>query len=184
MVLNKDLSLIKSLEKTGLYFGDILNIYFMYKKVKNGSYIDIDEKNYKKLEKILEKYNIKYKKYNNWLEKNNHLYFMSKIVNPKNIEFFTKNKKLNHIKIGKFLGYGCVHNLDKDKPCTKGFLINLFYKDAKNEIPIYGFCCLRISISMINKMLKNIKKMNYFIKKYLSSKLKQGSVTLNIMEDN
>lgn len=109
---------------------------------------------------------------------------MSNIINPTNIKFFTKNKKFNDIKIGKFLGYGCVHNLHKDKPCTKGFLINLFYKDAKNEIPIYGFCCLHISISMINKMLKNIKKMNYFIKKYLSSKLKQGSVTLNIMEDN
>lgn len=69
MVLNKDLSLINSLEKTGLEFDDVLNIYFMYKKVKKGSYIDIDEKNYKKLEKILKKYNIKYKKYENWLKK-------------------------------------------------------------------------------------------------------------------
>ena len=182
MVGNKDLLLVNSLEKTGLGFHDILNIYFMYKKVKKGSFIDIDEKNYKKLEKILEKYNIKYKKYNDWFNKNNHLYFMSKMVNPKNIDFFEKNKKLDHIKIGKFLGYGCVHNLDKDKPCTKGFVITLFYKDAKIEIPIYSFCCLHLSISIINKTLVNIEKMNYFIEKYLSSNLKNGSVVLNIIK--
>jgi hypothetical protein len=182
MVHNKDLLLVNSLEKIGLEFHDVLNIYFMYKKVKKGSYIDIDEKKYKKLEKILEKYNIKYKKYNDWFKKNNHLYFMSKNVDPKNIDFFGKNKKLDHIKIGTFLGYGCVHNLDKDKPCTKGFIFRLFYKNAKIEIPIYSFCCLNLSINIINKTLMNIEKMNYFIKKYLSSMLKHGIVLLNIIK--
>ena len=41
MVGNKDLLLVNSLEKTGLGFHDILNIYFMYKKVKKGSFIYI-----------------------------------------------------------------------------------------------------------------------------------------------
>jgi hypothetical protein len=41
--------------------GDALNIYFTYKKIKKGCYID-STKSYK-FENILDKYKLKYKKY-------------------------------------------------------------------------------------------------------------------------
>ena len=77
--------------------GDALNIYFTYKKIKKGSYIDIDSTKSYKFENILDKYKLKYKKYED--EKNSH-YFISNTINPKNIDFFDKNNKRNHIKLG------------------------------------------------------------------------------------
>jgi len=181
---NKDLLLFRSLKKIILPFGDILNIYFTYKKVKKGCFIDIDEDNSKKFENILKKYNFKYNIYKEKFKKNNNLYFISKTINPKNIDFFESSSiknKLNDIKLGKFLGYGCIHNLTKDLPCKNGYLLSIVYNDNDNNETIYGFCCNHIMISVINKTLKIIEKMNYYIKKYLFTKLK-GYVKLEIIK--
>jgi hypothetical protein len=104
-------------------------------------------------------------------------YFISNTINPENIEFFDKNNKRNHIKLGNFLGYGCVHDIIKDEPCTKGYLLQIVY----DGIQVYGFCCLKLTINVINKTLKKINKMNYYIRKYLSDKLK-GYIQLSIVK--
>ena len=155
--------------------GDALNIYFTYKKIKKGCYITIEPTKSYKLENILNKYKLKYKKYDNQNEDTD--YFISNTINPKNIEFFDKNNKQNDIKFGKFLGYGCVHDLDKDKPCIKGYLLQIVY----NDFQVYGFCCIKLTINVINKLLEKINKMNYYIRKYLSDKLK-GYIELSILK--
>jgi len=38
---------------------------------------------------------------------------------------------------------------------------------------IYGFCCIKLTINVINDLLEKINKMNYYIGKYLSDKLKE-----------
>jgi hypothetical protein len=162
--------------------GDALNIYFTYKKIKKGCYITIEPTKSYKLENILIKYKLKYKKYDNLNEDTD--YFISNVIDPQNIEFFDKNNKQNDIKFGKFLGYGCVHDLDKDKPCTKGYNLQIVYDDYKNpnnNLQIYAFCCLKLTINVINKTLKKINKMNYYIRKYLSDKLK-GYIQLSIVK--
>jgi hypothetical protein len=106
--------------------GDALNIYFTYKKIKKGCYIDIDSTKSYKFENILDKYKLKYKKY----EDEHFHYFIG--YNPQNIDFFDKNNKHNHIKLGKFLGYGCVHDIDKDEPCAKGYLLQIVYDRIQN----------------------------------------------------
>ena len=151
--------------------GDSLNIYFTYKKIKKGCYIDIEPTKSYKFENILDKYKLKYKKYEN-LDKHTD-YFIG--YNPKNIEFFNKNNKQNDIKFGKFLGYGCVHDTDKDEPCVKGYLLQIVY----NDFQVYGFCCIKLTINVINKLLEKINKMNYYIRKYLSDKLK-GQIQLSL----
>ena len=155
--------------------GDSLNIYFTYKKIKKGCYIDIEPTKSYKFENILDKYKLKYKKYEN-LDKHTD-YFISNTINPKNIEFFDKNNKQNDIKFGKFLGYGCVHDTDKDEPCVKGYLLQIVY----NDFQVYGFCCIKLTINVINKLLEKINKMNYYIRKYLSDKLK-GYIELSIIK--
>lgn len=104
-------------------------------------------------------------------------YFISNTINPKNIDFFDKNNKRNHIKLGKFLGYGCVHDIDKDEPCEKGYFLQIVY----DGIQVYGFCCTKPTINVINKLLEKINKMNYYIRKYLSDKLK-GYIELSIVK--
>jgi len=151
--------------------GDALNIYFTYKKIKKGCYIDIDSSKSYKFENILDKYKLKYKKYE---YKHSH-YFIG--YNPQNIEFFDKNNKRNHIILGKFLGYGCVHDIIKDEPCTKGYLLQIVY----NGNQVYGFCCTKLTINVINELLEKINKMNYYIRKYLSDKLK-GYIELSIVK--
>jgi hypothetical protein len=181
---NKDKKLFNTLNKLELEDpGDSLNIYFTYKKLKKGCYIDIKSNISYKLENILDKYKLKYKKYNDIISKKYSYYFISNIINPKNIEFFDKNNKLNHIKIGKFLGYGCIHNLDKDKPCKKGYGLRIHYADYKIQkfLNIYSFCCLKLNINIINKTLKIVNQMNYYITKYLSNKLK-GKIQLTIIK--
>ena len=88
---------------------------------------------------------------------------------------------MNHLTLGKFLGYGCIHNLDKDKPCQKGYRLSIYYVDK--NILIYGFCCLKLNMNIINKTLKIVNKMNNCIRKYLSNKLK-GSIELVITNIN
>ena len=165
-----DKKLYNSMSKL-VNIGDALNIYFTYKKIKKGCYIDIDSTKSYKFENILDKYKLKYKKYG---DEHFH-YFIG--YNPQNIEFFDKNNKRNHIKLGKFLGYGCVHDIDKDKPCEKGYLLQILY----NDIQVYGFCCSKLTINVINKLLEKINKMNYYIRKYLSDKLK-GYIELSIVK--
>ena len=155
-----DKKLYNSMSKL-VNIGDALNIYFTYKKIKKGCYIDIDSTKSYKFENILDKYKLKYKKYED--EKNSH-YFIC--YNPQNIDFFGKY----HIKLGKFLGYGCVHDIIKDEPCVKGYLLQIVYNDNQ----VYGFCCTKLTINVINKM-------NYYIRKYLSDKLK-GYIELSIVK--
>ena len=101
-------------------------------------------------------------------------------IKRKNIDFFDKNNKINHIKIGNFLGYECVHDIVKDKPCTKGYALEIVYNDdKKSNLQVYAFCCIKLTINVINKLLKKINKMNYYIRKYLSDKLK-GQIQLNL----
>ena len=177
---NQDELLFYNLNKIKLSLSDILNIYFTYKKIKKGCYIDINKKLSDNFISILIKYKLKYKKYVNIFDKNTDYYFISKKIDPINIDFFKKNNYLNDIELGKFLGYGCIHNLNKDKPCIKGYLFSIQYN--KNIIePIYQFCCLKIDINIINNTLQIIHKMNYFIKKYLSKKLK-GYIELSILK--
>jgi hypothetical protein len=181
---NKDEKLYNSLSRLSLSIpGDSLNIYFTYKKNKKGCFIDITENVSKKLEYILDKYNLLYKKYDRWGD-GILLYFISNITNPKNIDFFDSKNKINHIKIGKFLGYGCIHNLDKDKPCQKGYRFGIYYNDYKNpSIQVYAFCCLKLNINIINQTLKIVNEMNYNIEKYLFKKLK-GNIELSIINRN
>jgi hypothetical protein len=179
-----DKNLYNSLHKLELskllWEGDPLNIYFTYKKIKKGCYITIDSTKSYKLENILDKYKLKYKKYDKRFDEDIHYYFISNIINPKNIDFFDKNNKINHIKIGNFLGYECVHDVVKDKPCTKGYALEIVYNDDKNPIlQVYAFCCIKLTINVINKILKKINKMNYYIRKYLSDKLK-GQIQLSL----
>ncbi len=124
-----------------------------------------------KIRNALNKYKLKYKKY----EDEHFHYFIG--YNPQNIDFFDKNNKYNHKKLGKFLGYGCVHDIDKDEPCAKGYLLEIMYHGNQ----IYGFCCIKLSINVINKLLEKINKMNYYIRKYLSDKLK-GYIELSIVK--
>ena len=152
---------------------DALNIYFTYKKIKKGCYIDIDSTKSYKFENILDKYKLKYKKY----EYEDSHYFISNTINPQNIEFFDKNNKQNHIKLGNFLGYGCVHDIIKDEPCVKGYLLQIVYDGNQ----VYGFCCTKLTINVINELLEKINKMNYYIRKYLSDKLK-GYIELSIVK--
>lgn len=171
---SRDILFINALKKIDLILGycDILNIYFTYKKIKKGCYIDITYDKAKKFENILNKYKMKYKKYE---EKPKILYFISKKINPKNINFINNNK-LNHMKLGKFLGYGCVHNLEKDKPCTKGYFFNIIYSCG---IQIYAFCCLKLKTKVIKDTLDIVKRMNKCIKKNLYPKFK-GEVRLEL----
>lgn len=165
-----DKKLYNSMSKL-VNIGDALNIYFTYKKIKKGCYIDIDSSKSYKFENILDKYKLKYKKY----EDERFHYFIG--YNPQNIDFFDKNNKRNHIILGKFLGYGCVHDIIKDEPCTKGYLLQIVY----NGNQVYGFCCIKLTINVINKLLEKINKMNYYIRKYLSDKLK-GYIELSIVK--
>jgi hypothetical protein len=60
------------------------------------------------------------------ISKNTNYYFISNKVNHENIEFWDKTKNnLDDIVLGKFLRYGCVHNLNKDKPCQRGYLLTI-----------------------------------------------------------
>ena len=177
---NKDELLFYSLNKIKLSLGDILNIYFTYKKIKKGCFIDINKKLSNNFINILIQYKLKYKKYVNiFNDKNSDYYFISKKIDPINIDFI-KNNCLDDIELGKFLGYGCIHNLKKDKPCIKGYSFNIQYNQNIVE-NIYQFCCLKIDINIINNTLQIIHKMNYFIKKYLSNKLK-GYIQLSILK--
>lgn len=178
---NQDELLFYNLNKIKLSLSDILNIYFTYKKIKKGCYIGINKKLSNNFINILIQYKLKYKKYVNiFNDKKSDYYFISKKIDPINIDFFKKNNYLNDIELGKFLGYGCIHNLKRDKPCIKGYLFSIQYN--KNIIEqIYGFCCLKIDINIINNTLQIIHKMNYFIKKYLSKKLK-GYIQLSILK--
>ena len=180
---NQDELLFYNLNKIKLSLSDILNIYFTYKKIKKGCYIDINKKLSNNFINILIQYKLKYKKYVNiFNDKNSDYYFISKKIDPINIDFFKKNNYLNDIELGKFLGYGCIHNLKRDKPCIKGYLFGIDFVCNKNIIePIYVFCCLKIDINIINNTLQIIHKMNYFIKKYLSKKLK-GYIQLSILK--
>ena len=167
-----DKNLVNELEQLKLYYGDILNIYFTYKKIKNGCFIDIPDNEIDNFEKILKKYKLKYKNDND----NINLFYISNVVNPKNIEFNTD------IKIGKFLGYGCVHNLEKDKPCIKGDLIEFKYNDINNNpYQIYAFCCLNINEKILIESINIVNKMNKYIIIYLENK---GYVELNIRKNN
>jgi hypothetical protein len=182
---NNDEILFEELQKLKLskQLDDVLNIYFTYKKIKKGCYINLglynNIKQIKKFENILTQYKLKYKKYQDKIL----YYFISKKVNPTNIDFMDTKYKLNDIELGKFLGYGYVHNLDKDKPCEKGILLSVEYVECNKNIYsyIYTFCCLKIDINLINNTLKIVNKMNYYIKKYLSNKLK-GIVRLSIIK--
>jgi len=78
-----DKKLYNSMSKL-VNIGDALNIYFTYKKIKNGCYIDIDSSKSYKFENILDKYKLKYKKYG---DEHFH-YFISNTINPQNIDFF------------------------------------------------------------------------------------------------
>jgi hypothetical protein len=178
---NQDELLFYNLNKIKLSLGDILNIYFTYKKIKKGCYIDINKKLSNNFNNILVQYKLKYKKYVDF-DKNSDQYFISKKIDPINIDFI-KNNCYNHIEIGKFLGYGCVHNLIKDNPCEKGYLLIVQYININKNIveSIYQFCCLKIDINIINNTLQIIHKMNYFIHKYLSNKLK-GYIQLSILK--
>ena len=164
-----DKKLYNSMSKL-VNIGDALNIYFTYKKIKKGCYIDIASTKSYKFENILHKYKLKYKKY----EYEHFHYFIG--YNPQNIDFFDKNNKHNHKKLGKFLGYGCVHDIIKDEPCAKGYLLRIVYDGNQ----IYGFCCIKLTINVINELLEKINKMNYYIRKYLSDKLK-GYIELSIV---
>ena len=182
---NKDEKLYNSLNKLELskflLRGDSLNIYMTYKKIKKGCYINISSNLSSKFENILDKYNLLYKKYGDVWNSGDSYYFISNITNPKNIEFFDNKNKLNHLTLGKFLGYGCIHNLEKDKPCQKGYILSIYYVDK--NIPIYVFCCLKLNMNIINKTLKIVNQMNNCIRKYLSNKLK-GSIELVITNIN
>ena len=48
-------------------------------------------------------------------------------------------------------------------------------------IQVYGFCCTKLTINVINELLEKINKMNYYIRKYLSDKLK-GYIELSIVK--
>jgi hypothetical protein len=179
--MKEDELLLNNLNKLKLSLGDILNIYFTYKKIKKGCYIDVKKKLSNNFSNILIEYKLKYKKYVGDNESYD-LYFISKKIDPKNIDFIKRNKSLNHIEIGEFLGYGCIHNL-KDNPCVEGYSLNIVYieenKNKKIVENVYQFCCLKIDINIINNTLEIIHKMNYFLKKYLSKKLK-GYIELSI----
>lgn len=170
--MNSDEELCKKLLKLNINLSDTLNIYFTYKKVKNGCYVNIF-KNFNKFENILIEYKLKYKKYDS------DKYFISKKIDPTNIIFIDENNNFNDKNIGKFLGYGCVYDMNKDKPCIKGFLLNINYINDK-QTHVYGFCCLKLNINIINNTLEIVHKMNYYMKKYLSNFLKRGYFVLQI----
>ena len=140
---------IKKLLKLNLNLSDTLNIYFTYKKVKNGCYIDIKKNLSNKFENLLIEYKLKYKKYNRNINKEIkiNLYFISKKIDPINFDFIDENNNNNDKIIGKFLGYGCVYDMNKDKPCIKGYLLNINYVNYINnddiQTQVYGFCCLQ-----------------------------------------
>ena len=123
-------------------------------------------------------YKLKYKKYNS------DQYFISKKIDPINIDLIDENNKFNDKIIGKFLGYGCVYDMNKDKPCIKGYLLNINYINYINNIDkqthVYGFCCLKLNINIINNTLEIVHKMNYYMKKYLSKFLNNGNFALEI----
>jgi len=175
--MNSDENLCKKLLKLNINLSDTLNIYFTYKKVKNGCYIDIKKNLSNKFENILLEYKLKYKKYNS------DQYFISKKLDPTNIIFIDENNNFNDKIIGKFLGYECVYDLNKDKPCKKGYLLNVNYINNNSiQTQVYGFCCLQtdLKLNIINNTLEIIHKMNYYMKKYLSKFLKGGNFALEI----
>lgn len=180
MVFNKDLYLFKALTKK-LPLRDTLNIYFTYKKVRKGCLVEVMvyKNNSNKIDEILQKYNIKFNK-----KQKNHilLYFISNTVNPNKIEFITKNNKLSNKKIGKFLDYECLYDNKVLNKFKKYYHIFLTYENYNSKnIFLYGFKCSQLNIGVINKTLNIIKKMNYYIKKYLSSIL-TGIIKLNIQK--
>jgi hypothetical protein len=184
---NQDELLFYNLNKIKLSLSNILNIYFTYKKIKKGCYIDINKKLSNNFINILIQYKLKYKKYVNvFNDKNSDYYFISKKINPININFI-ENNCLNDIELGKFLGYGCIHNLKRDKPCEKGYLLNIQYINYNLfehiNVYVYGFCCQKIDNNIINNTLQIIHKMNYCIKKYLS-KILEGYIQLTILKLN
>jgi len=186
--MNSDEELCNKLRELNLDLSDTLNIYFTYKKVKNGCYIVIKKKLSNKFENILLEYKLKYKKYNRNINKEIiNLYFISKKIDPINVDFIDENNNNNDKIIGKFLGYGCVYDMNKDKPCIKGYLLNINYVNYINNIDkqtqVYGFCCLKLNINIINNTLKIIDKMNYYMKKYLLNFLDRGNFALEIMRN-
>lgn len=180
---------------------DILNIYFVFKKIRKGCFTSsnvITKSRSNKLDILLDNLKLYYKKYyiGRRIKDNKHkkfyLYCISNTVIKKELfRFFRKKNKeygsiqqnLSSKEIGKFLGYECPGDDIGNKVYRKksyGFSIN--YKDSKCCLnsQIYAYTCKELDIKKVIKQLKLVNRMNELLRKYLSKKL-AGEIVLEIV---
>ena len=190
--------LYKNEYKVG-HITNILNIYFVFKNIRKGCFIDlhITKNRSNKLDILLDNLKLYYKKYyigrrtkdNKY--KKYYLYCISNTIIKKELfRFFRKKNKeygsiqnyLSSKEIGTFLGYECPGDWEGNNMYRKkryGFIIN--YKDSKCCLnsQIYSYTCKELDIKKVIKQLKLVNRMNELLRKYLSKKL-YGEIVLEI----
>lgn len=175
---------------------DILNIYFVFKKIRKGCFIDlhITKNRSNKLDILLDKLKLYYKKYyiisrgKDRKHTKYYLYCISNTTIKKELFRFYKKKNkdygriqpnLTSKEIGKFLGYQCPEIDTKSR--HKVYVLRTIYKDSEcclnNEI--YSYTCKELDIKKVIKQLKIVNHMNELLRKYLSKKL-HGEIVLEI----
>ena len=182
---------------------DILNIYFVFKNIRKGCFIDlqITKNRSNKLDILLDNLKLYYKKYyiGRRTKENKHkkfyLYCISNTIIKKELfRFFRKKNKeygsiqqnLSSKEIGKFLGYECpgddIGNKGNKVYRKKGYGFIINYKDSKCCLnsQIYSYMCKELDIKKVIKQLKLVNRMNGLLRKYLSKKL-AGEIVLEIV---
>ena len=149
---------------------------FRSKGIKKGCLLNYNVDNSEYFDKILEKYKLHYTK-NLDVRKKSYIYCISKKKIKKDL--YLNGRQINGKEMGIFLGYLCVHDISKENPCEKGYALDIVYNDGKTHSSIYAYCCLNLTLEIIIKQIKIVRKMNKLLKKYLSNELK-GEILLEL----
>jgi len=161
----------------------ILNIYFVFKNIRNGCFISLNlsKNNSNKLDLLLDKLELYYKKYY-IIRKDIKYYFYcisKKIIkkelfkHTKHMRSIMRDKSMTTLEIGKFLGYECPGDVSNRNFRKKVYSFNIMYKtyEVNSCKHLYSYICKELDINKIIKQLKLVNKMNRLIDKYLSNKL-------------
>jgi len=178
---------------------DILNIYFVFKKIRKGCFTSsniITKNRSNKLDILLDNLKLYYKKYyigrrtkdNKY--KKYYLYCISNTIIKKELfKFFRKKNKeygsiqnyLSSKEICNFLGYECPGDDGNKDYRKKSYSFSVNYKeyDSCVDSQIYAYTCKELDIKKVIKQLKLVNRMNKLLRKYLSKKL-YGEIVLEI----
>ena len=132
--------------------GQLFNILLVMKNIKPGAYITPHPKLKQTMLTFFEKYKLHYQIYNGFRPDTLRCFVSTK---PITHNLIIKNK-LQHLEIGKFLGYECPGDFN-NKTVPKIFIsIDMGYskpgKTNRIREQIYGFVCNSVSDSMLAKL--------------------------------